>query len=490
MSEQDGTHESIKHHGSRKTSISNQQKNKQTSPAQRPTNNDTEVWKAYWKAQGQPWRTEPEIDRERQRYLAERRAITPDLEQGIYPFRNITLNRADVEWLLVTHENGKGPVDWSNESQLQREGLDLRGVNLSQENLSGLPLTRMRSGLLPGEWQTSTEEQRSASVVHLEATNLASAQLQGAELAAAQLQNVSLVGAQLQGATLRWAQLQGANLGGAQLQQANLREVLLEGAYLRGAQLQQADLREAQLQGVYLREAQLQGADLRRTDLDHATLYEVTLNDQRQGPARLADISWSNVNLAAVDWSQIPILGDEQEAQQRKVISGAPKGIAQYLEELQTAVRANRQLAVALRGQGINEEADHFAYRAQVIQRKVFWVQMREEHVGFSQRFQSLGRWLFSWFLNVVAGYGFKPVRWLIVYLGVIMMFGVLHYFVGTPPLTWLSALTISILNLHGRPFLSAPSGPEGLIDIMEAFVGLIVEAVLIGIITQRILGK
>jgi hypothetical protein len=53
---------------------------------QRPTNNDDrEGWRAYWQAQGMPWRTEPEIDEERQRFLAERRAITPDIEQRIYP---------------------------------------------------------------------------------------------------------------------------------------------------------------------------------------------------------------------------------------------------------------------------------------------------------------------------------------------------------------------------------------------------------------------
>ena len=33
-------------------------------------NDDKEAWKAYWKKQGQPWRTEPEIDQERQEFLA------------------------------------------------------------------------------------------------------------------------------------------------------------------------------------------------------------------------------------------------------------------------------------------------------------------------------------------------------------------------------------------------------------------------------------
>jgi hypothetical protein len=39
---------------------------------QRPTTADPAAWRAYWQAQGTPWRTEPDIDAERQRYLAAR----------------------------------------------------------------------------------------------------------------------------------------------------------------------------------------------------------------------------------------------------------------------------------------------------------------------------------------------------------------------------------------------------------------------------------
>src|SRR5260370_34763989 len=41
------------------------------------------------------------------------------------------------------------------------------------------------------------------------------------------------------------------------------------------------------------------------------------------------------------------------------------------LERFRVAVRANRQLAAVLRAQGVNEAADRFAYRAQVLQRRV-----------------------------------------------------------------------------------------------------------------------
>ena len=164
MSEQDGTQSSTKQRGSRKTNITNQENDKQAPATQRPANNDKEAWKAYWKIQGQPWRIEPEIDAERQQYLTERRHIKPDIAQGIYPFKDIKLSRADVEWLLATHENGRGPVDWNDESQREREGLDLRGADLRSLDLSGLPLARTIAGGF--YWNYATIELHKAALAH------------------------------------------------------------------------------------------------------------------------------------------------------------------------------------------------------------------------------------------------------------------------------------------------------------------------------------
>jgi hypothetical protein len=59
-----------------------------TTTTKRLAPDDYKSWDEYWtKEQNQPWRTEPEIDEERQRYLAERRAIQPDIEKGIYPIK-------------------------------------------------------------------------------------------------------------------------------------------------------------------------------------------------------------------------------------------------------------------------------------------------------------------------------------------------------------------------------------------------------------------
>lgn len=79
-------------------------------------------------------------------------------------------------------------------------------------------------------------------------------------------------GAQLQGADLNSAQLQAADLQWAQLQGAELNSAQLQGADLGLAQLQGADLNSAQLQGADLITAQLQGADLSLADLTDSDL--------------------------------------------------------------------------------------------------------------------------------------------------------------------------------------------------------------------------
>jgi len=227
MSDQDGTQSSTKQRRSRKTSTTNEQNGKQALAVQRPTNVDTEAWKAYWKVQGQSWRTEPEIDTQRQAFLDERRSIIPDVEQGIYPFKEIKLSRADVEWLLATFENVHRLVDWNDWRQPGPDGLDLRGADLRHVDLSLLPLTRLRGGLKYEEWIHANVEQRSMAVMHMEGVNL------------------------------HWTHLEGAHFYETRLERADLREAHLEGAHFRGAHLEGAQLRGAYLQGANLRNAHL-----------------------------------------------------------------------------------------------------------------------------------------------------------------------------------------------------------------------------------------
>ncbi len=263
-----------------------EQDGRQAVVQQRPTTNDQNEWKAYWKAQGHVWRTEPEIDVERQEYLTQQQNIMPNIEQGIYPFKDIKLSRADVEWLLSKEESESNLAASKGETQHKRKRLDLRAANLSDENLSGLPLR------------------------------------------------------------------------GANLSEANLEKVHLEGTDLNGVILQ--------------------GASLRSAFFDTATSLEnVSIANNKEIGPQLVDIHWGDVNLSLLDWSSVRMLGDESKTRRLVDEGGEEKKMNILIDEYQMAIRANRQLAVVLRDQGINEHADWFGYRAQVLKRRLLWKQLR-----------------------------------------------------------------------------------------------------------------
>ena len=101
----------------------------------------------------------------------------------------------------------------------------------------------------------------------VDAPNLRSADLYGANLRGANLYYADLRGANLRGANLSGADLYGANLYGADLSGANLLGANLYGADLLGANLRGANLSDANLLGANLLGANLRGA----RHLDDAT---------------------------------------------------------------------------------------------------------------------------------------------------------------------------------------------------------------------------
>jgi uncharacterized protein YjbI with pentapeptide repeats len=381
MSDQDGTQASTKRRRSRQTS---KQNGSQVPALQRPPNDDTEAWEAYWEKQGQAWRTEPEIDTERQQYLEKHLSTIPDEREGneeILYCKDMQLNRADIEWLLATHKKMDKVVIFTrgNELRQRHESLTLSGADLRNENLSGLPLERVNllGARLEGARLRGTHLEESVLIrAHLEGADLTGIHLEEAHLGETHLEGVPIFKAHLEGVFLNNAHLEKANLYMTHLERAYLVEAHLEGADLRvthqegarlmNAHLEGADLEYAHLEGANLLEANLAGAHCCRTFFDAETgLNGITISDKDHGSASLAEVSWGNANLTVVDWSQVKLLGDESIAQKSHDKEGKEKDRKTQIAEYQTAIRANRQLAVALRDQGLNDEADHFAYRAQ-----------------------------------------------------------------------------------------------------------------------------
>ena len=472
----------------------------QISTLQRPATNDRDAWRAYWIAQGSSWRIEPEIGAERQKYLAERLTIVPNIEKGIYPFKDIKLSRADVEWLLATHENGRGPIDWSDESQRKREGIDLRGTLLQEIDLHGLPLAHLIGGRwgdqAPPIWATVQGDDDRGAGIQLQKADLKGAQLQGA-----QLQKADMRGSQLQEVNLSKACLQEAHIDEANLQKAELSLAQLQGATLVGAQLQKARLIRTQLQGADLLAANfyhtdLYGAQLQKSRLIGAEFEKTGLGETRfadtngVGPC-VADIFWGETILAVVNWSQVKILGDEYRTKQKRYIDESDRDIVNKIKDREVqsiefagAVRANRQLAVVLQSQGLNEFASYFAYRAQLCQRIVL------------RRKKKFGQYIFSGFLDVLAGYGYRPGRSVIWYLATILVFALAYHFLGGLTLYPPDAFIFSIMSFHGRGFFPALSqetnlhNPLVMLAAAEAIIGLLVEISFIATFTQRFFGR
>ena len=241
----------------------------------------------------------------------------------------------------------------------------------------------------------------------------------------------------------------------------------------------------------------VQPASLQEAFFDAETnLEKIRFGDEAHGFAELADVRWGDVNLAVVDWKSVKVLGDEQRAMQSIDLQGKKKDKETRIDEYHVAVRANSQLSVALRNQGLNEDAARFSYRAQVLQRRVFWFQLLQTQVKLRQRGQALGAWLFSWFLYLLAGYGYRPGRSFLAYLLVILGFATAYYLLGHtigPVLSPLGAFVFSMTSFHGRGFF--PGGitlddPLTVIAAIEAFVGLLIEVTFIATLTQRFFGK
>lgn len=312
---------------------------------------------------------------------------------------------------------------------------------------------------------------------HLKKAILAKAYLKDADLRGVDLEEADLRGVDLEGASLRGANLEGANLRGANLRKADLVDANLRGADvttadLQGANLFNADFREANfykadLQGASFVRAKLAGANLShavfgiRTDLGGAKL-----GDQDLGLVSVADTIWNDVILASADWSALlegVRLGDDRQ------------------EEAPVAARANQQLALALRAQGLNAEASELDYRARMWRLRDLWQKRR------------FPAFTVSALVCLVSGYGYRPLRSFGAYAITILVFTGLYllnsHFVA-PHLTWDEALVLSVSSFHGRGFFSSTislGDTYARLSVVEAFIGLLIEATLIATFTQRI---
>jgi uncharacterized protein YjbI with pentapeptide repeats len=383
---------------------------------------------------------------------------------------------------------------------------------------------------------------------------LVEAHLEGADLGKATLKRAILAGTHLEGADLTRAFLLGTSLEGAVPLEAHLEGALLRGAHLEGTTLAGTHCEGKALSGDERERLRawmprfpetLPAADLRGVFLNTRTnLGGIHPGDDQYGYVALADVHWGDVNLTVIDWERLKRLGDETLAPPLRIEEeeGAQPGkrglpasaervidrllraqevsdvVVGYVmrsptlmnkfrerlareaqaqpetqqqldrERLQAAVRANRQLAVVLCAQGLNEAADRFSYRAQVLRRRVLRCSGARAY----------GPYIFSWLLDVLAGYGYKPGRTLVAYLSTVLGFAIIYEMLGLltgyrPAMSPLYALVVSIISFHGRGFFPGgflPTLPMAVCAACEAIPGLTIEISFIATFTQRYFGR
>ncbi|HTE19947.1 MAG TPA: pentapeptide repeat-containing protein [Armatimonadota bacterium] len=186
-----------------------------------------------------------------------------DLQQADLRFANLRdadLRGAQMQWAKLHeaahpwNETGISPLQAPPIPRSPRGGMSLTRADLNGADLAAADdaLGPMREGFAEG-------------------AVLAGANLKEAALSGADMVNVDFSRANLERADLRGAQLENANFRGAHLEEAEL-----SGSNVLNIDLSEANLRGASLRGADLHGAKVQDADLRDTDLRDADLTGVT----------------------------------------------------------------------------------------------------------------------------------------------------------------------------------------------------------------------
>jgi hypothetical protein len=112
------------------------------------------------------------------------------------------------------------------------------------------------------------------------------------------------------------------------------------------------------------------------------------------------------------------------------------------------------------------------------------------------RRQHKLGSYLFYGFLDLIAGYGYRPGRSVFWYLAIICGFALAYHVLGHLSLLPPDAFVYSLTSFHGRGFFpgleNKPSlhDPLVMLAALEAVIGLFIEISFIATFTQRFFGK
>src|SRR5262249_49860351 len=137
-----------------------------------------------------------------------------------------------------------------------------------------------------------------------------------------------------------------------------------------------------------------------------------------------------------------------------------------------------------LRADGMLKDASRYAYRARLLKRRAL---LYERHIL---------RYLGSWILAGLTGYGYRLGRTRAIYLTILSVFAALYLTFGASDghaFTIAQAAVFSMTSFHGSGFFPGSLKVVGLVTILaivEALVGLLIETSFLVTLIQRFLGK
>lgn len=279
---------------------------------------------------------------------------------------------------------------------------------------------------------------------------------------------------------------------------AELEHKVREGKSLAGFNLKRADLRRACLIGADLRHADLSHADLSLAHMYGADLKNANLFKANLGSANMKNTDLRNANLLAavldgtrienVQWDDGHILINEREAEK----AGRAGDREAAMEKYKEAEEIYRNIKLACRMIGHSKDQSPFFYREMVVHRKQMPL--------FS--IQRLAHKL----MDLVTGYGEKPLNVLAASLFVVMVSAVFYGIFGVlyqgDPLSFqhhdmsLAAVMGNLIYFSSVVFTTIgfgdilPSGISKWIMTVEGFLGQILIAFLVVCIYKKLMER
>jgi len=361
-----------------------------------------------------------------------------------------------VKKLLEKH---KGDKDLTSEKDYIKPGWDWSKANLAGWNLEALLLSNLKN-------------RANFYNVNFVKANLKNVLLNGANLKKTNLYNANLHQIELEEVDLRFANLCDANLENAKMYEVNLQDAILSGTNLhkallfivnlKNARLTDSNLKEAYLWEVNFLGADLVGANLRDTDFDKKTnLHNVNLRNCR--------LDNSTLKNAYMNLDKIVI----QEKENDYLVA---KDIYLLLKNYFTR-------------EGMHDISGEYYYREKLMETKYNW------------KDKKYFKWIFNMFLNLVAGYGERPLQVLVWWAGIIFGYAAIYYFyngiyvriannIASYNPKFLEALYFSIVTFTTLGFgdLAPKPGFFQIFASFEALLGAIFMAMFIYVFARKMI--